>query len=218
MKFKAAIFDLDGTLLDTIADLTDSMNAALSRLGLPVHTAEFYKTVIGEGLANWALRSLPRSDDSMDTISECVKIAREEYSKRWANKTKPFEGVLDLLNQLEKRGIKLAVLSNKPQDFTMLNVEKFLGENHFSSVVGAIDGIPRKPDPFQALKIAKDIGVEPGDCVFIGDSKIDMQTALAAHMYPVGVLWGFRTKEEIIENGAAVTISHPRELLDVFDF
>lgn len=218
MKFKAALFDLDGTLLDTIEDLTDSMNAALLRLGLPGHDAQFYKAAIGEGVANWVCRSLPGDEKHEELVSKCMQFAREEYSKRWEVKTKPFDGVRELLRELEGHGVKLAILSNKPQDFTELNVERFLNGHNFDSIVGATDGAPKKPDPTLALKIAKDMGIAPHECVFVGDSSIDMLTARAAGMYPVGVLWGFRSKEEIISNGAAVVIAKPLELLRVFGF
>jgi len=216
MKFKAVLFDLDGTLLDTLDDLADSMNAVLKQLGFPTHKTEAYKYFVGEGMVVLCQRALPDAYRDKTTIERCRRGMHEEYGKRWAIKTKPYVGIHELLDALTVRNIKIAVLSNKVDDFTKLTVARLLPKWHFDIITGHRRDVPRKPDPAGAIRIARQMELAPAKFVYLGDTAIDMKTAIAAGMYPVGALWGFRTKEELVKNGAKLIITRPIELLDLF--
>jgi phosphoglycolate phosphatase len=214
VKIKAVVFDLDGTLLDTIEDLSDSMNAALSQLGFPGHTVEACKKLVGEGVEHFARSALPpekAQDEAL--VLRCIELMRGEYRKRWALKTRPYEGIPALLQALAAAGVKLAVLSNKADDFTRLMVSHFFPKSRFDIVVGARAGKARKPDPSPAREIVRDLGIPPGEAIFLGDTKTDMETASRAGMIPVGALWGFRSADELQANGAQAMISQPGQLL-----
>lgn len=215
MKFEAVLFDLDGTLLDTIEDLTDSMNEALKRLGVPVHDSEACKMFVGDGVEKFALRALPKNRRDEVTVAKCVTGMREVYSKRWAQKTRPYDGIPELLDNLTRREIKLAVLSNKPHDPTQEMVTKLLSKWRFDPVVGARPSVPKKPDPTLALRIAQQLQVAPENFLYLGDTGTDMRTARGAGMFPVGALWGFRTAEELKDTGAEVLVAHPSEVLQL---
>lgn len=213
MKYKAIIFDLDGTLLDTLEDIADSMNSVLKHLGFPKHNLNAYKYFVGEGLERLVRRVLPEDKLEEGLVAQCIGRMRDEYRKRWADKTHPYPEVPELLDALSIRGVKLAILSNKPDDFTKVIVAKFLPHWKFVSILGANDAMPKKPDPTAALTIAETLNIPPHECLFLGDSNIDMETAQAAGMYPVGALWGFRTAEELTESGAKSLVEKPTELL-----
>lgn len=214
---RAVIFDLDGTLLDTIEDLADSMNKVLSDLGFPVHNTEFYKKTVGDGLPKLAERVLPENRRDEETINHCIREMEVEYQKRWNRKTRPYAGIPQLLVVLEERGIKMNVFSNKPETYTRLAVDYYFPQLPFRYVVGASPSNPRKPDPARALLIAEGLDIDPRYFVFLGDTNTDMKTAVASGMFPVGALWGFRSKSELMESGAKAVISHPLELLAYFD-
>ena len=215
MKYKAVLFDVDGTLLDSIEDLTHSMNTVLDRFGFPLHSVESYKYFVGEGIETLVYRALPENRRDEEIHRKCVVAMREEYGKRWAEKTRPYEGVPELLDALTRQGVKMTILSNKPDDFTKLIVRRLLPHWRFDPVLGARPSVPKKPDPTGALEIARHVGMSPDQFLYLGDSKTDIQTARAAGMYPVGALWGFRTREELIENGAVVVICKPTDLLEL---
>ena len=215
MKYKAALFDLDGTLLDTLQDLADSTNAVLERHGLPTHPVEPFRHFVGNGARTLIERVLPEDRRSDELIDQCVAEMRREYTERWAATTKPYDGVDEMLDGLARLGLPMAVLSNKPDDFTKIMVEKLLPKWRFAVVQGAVPDVPLKPDPAAALGVAKTMGVLPADFVYIGDTGTDMRTARGAGMFSVGVLWGFRDAAELTENGAEVMIENPRELIDV---
>ena len=155
MNFKAAIFDLDGTLLDTLQDLADSMNYVLESQGLPIHEREKYKYFVGNGLYNLVKRTLPPDRREESYIRYCHGLLKEEYAKRWADTTKPYEGIPELLDKFTALKYRLAILSNKPHEFTKLVVEKFLSHWNFEVVFGEREGVPRKPDPAGAIEIAE---------------------------------------------------------------
>jgi phosphoglycolate phosphatase len=217
MQNTAVLFDLDGTLLDTLADLADAMNHVLLRRGFAVHSPEAYKTFIGDGVEILVRRVLPPACDDPAVQAECAAEMRDEYGKRWADKTRPYPGVAGLLDALSARGVSMAVLSNKPHEFTVLCVERLLGRWRFAAVRGAEPGQARKPDPAGALAIAAQLGRAPREVVYLGDTNTDMQTARAAGMFPVGALWGFRTAEELLASGAERLVGEPLELLAVLD-
>lgn len=215
MKYMAVLFDLDGTLLDTLQDIADSVNKGLGHLGFPQHEIEAYKALIGAGKEVLALRALPEHHRNVVTVEKLLAYINEEYSKHWADNTHPYEGIPELLDGLTVNDIKIAILSNKPHDLTKMMVAKMLSRWHFEVVVGALPSVLKKPDPTAALQITRHLNISPSQFLYLGDSGIDMETADRAGMYPVGALWGFRSAEELLEGGARTLIEHPRELLSI---
>ena len=215
MKFDAAMFDLDGTLLDTLEDLANSMNAVLEARGHPAHPLDAYRYFVGDGMTTLIRRALPEDARDEATIVAAAAEMREVYAKRWNEKSTPYGGVRKMLQDLAGRGLKLCVFSNKPDGFTKLCVDELLAEFRFEVVRGARDGVPKKPDPTGAVETAAEMGVAPGRFLYLGDTNTDMQTANDAGMYAVGAAWGFRTEEELVESGAKVVIHHPSELIDL---
>jgi len=213
MKYSAVLFDLDGTLLDTLKDIADSANSALGYSGFPQHEIEAYKYFIGDGREALAIRALPEHHRNKVTVGKLITYINEEYSKRWANNTHPYQGVSDLLDALTSIGIKMAILSNKPHNLTELMVSRLLPQWQFELVVGALPSVPKKPDPTAALQIARQLNIRTLEFLYLGDSDIDMKTATAADMYPIGALWGFRTADELLASGARALIQQPTDLL-----
>ena len=213
MRYQAVIFDLDGTLLDTLEDLADSMNAALQGLGYPAHPIADYRYFVGDGIREMARRVLPASHRNEETVELTVKKMFAEYDRRWKVKTVPYPGICEMLDALTKAGLPMAVLSNKPDPFTKIMVPALLPGWKFSPVFGARPEVPIKPDPQAALEIAATLGVAPERFLYLGDTGTDMQTASAAGMHAVGVTWGFRQEEELVENGAKTILRKPEELM-----
>lgn len=209
---RAVIFDLDGTLLDTLDDLADSGNAALNTLGFPTHPADSYRWFVGLGVAEMARRMLPEAARDDATVVRASTLLVEEYKQRWKAKTRPYGGVPEMLEALRAAGLPLCVLSNKPQGFTEITVRQFFPDFPFRMVCGARPEVPSKPHPAGALAIASELGLAPGAFCFVGDSSTDMKTARGAGMLPVGVLWGFRPESELVENGARLLVAAPGEL------
>lgn len=216
MAFKAVIFDLDGTLLNTIDDLADAMNSTLQRMGFPVHPVSAYNYFVGDGIYKLAERVLPPAELNSDTIEKCVAGMKEFYQANWDNKTEVFTQVPELLDTLEDEGIIKSIFTNKPDKFTQLSVAKYLGDWKFFRILGIKPDVPRKPDPSGAISIAGELGIPPREIVFLGDTHTDMETAVAADMYPVGALWGFRTEDELYSSGAKKVINFPLELVSLF--
>ncbi len=216
MNFKAVLFDLDGTLLDTLDDLADSMNAVLERSGLPVHEVWKYKYFVGEGIVNLVRKALPEDKLDEETVSRLSAEMRQEYDSRWAGKTKPYDGIAELLDGLTLKKIRLAVLSNKPDNFTKIVVNKFLSRWSFDAVLGERPSVPKKPHPAGALEIAGLLNLKPCEFLYLGDTNVDMKTANSAGMYAVGASWGFRQVDELIKSGAKAIAGYPVELLDFF--
>jgi phosphoglycolate phosphatase len=193
------------------------MNKVLNDFGFPVHDTEFYKEAVGDGLQKLVKRVLPEACRDENTIDRCIREMESEYQKRWNRKTQPYAGIPELLSALHERGIRMNVVSNKLETYTKLAIDFYFPRFSFDYVMGASDSLPRKPDPSRALLIAKGLKIEPGQFIFLGDTNTDMKTAVAAGMFPVGALWGFRTKAELEESGARAVIGHPLELLEYFD-
>jgi len=217
MKYKAVIFDLDGTLVDSIEDLKDSMNIVLESHGFPTHDTETFKYFIGNGMRNLVTRSLPPEERSQSLIDSCLSQMQEEYSKRWAIKSRPYDGIPELLDILKANNIKIAVLSNKLHEFTTVMVDRFFSKWNFDIVFGERATVPKKPDPTGALEISSILGIPPEEILYLGDSGTDMETANAANMYAVGVLWGFRKSDELLAAGAKILIHQPLDLLNFLD-
>lgn len=216
MTYKAVLFDLDGTLLDTLQDIAVSTNNALAHLGFPQHEVEAYKYFIGDGREALALRALPKKHRDAATLGRLVARMGEEYAAHWADNTCPYAGVPELLDALTQRDVAMSILSNKPNDFTELMASRLLGRWHFRTVAGALPDVPRKPSPAAALDIVRQLQVSPGEFVYVGDSDVDMKTAVATGMYPMGATWGFRSAEELLAGGAKTLIDRPADLLKLF--
>jgi phosphoglycolate phosphatase len=213
MVYRALLFDLDGTLLDTLRDIADSVNSVLAYFGFPQHKVEAYKYFVGDGMEALAIRSLPENHRDKMTVNKIIARIDEEYSKRWANNTHPYPGIPELLDAVTSLGVRMSILSNKPQSSTELTVSRLLSQWHFDFVVGALPSIPKKPDPTGALQIARQMNINPSEFLYLGDSAIDMLTATAANMYPVGALWGFRMADELLKSGAKALVQQPSQLL-----
>jgi phosphoglycolate phosphatase len=211
MEHTAVLFDLDGTLLDTLEDLAASMNAALEHNGFPQHPVVRYKIFVGAGMNELARRALP-AGAADETVRRLTEDMRAEYSRRWATATRPYPGITGMLDVLSGAGIRFSLLSNKSDDFTAMLCSHFLGAWNFEIIRGAIDSVPKKPDPAAALMIARGMGIDPARFVYLGDSGTDMMTAKAAGMYPAGALWGFRGADELTTAGALTLIERPEEI------
>jgi len=213
-RFKAIIFDLDGTLLDSLEDIADAMNIVLESAGFPPHPVEAYKYFIGDGMDILVERALPEKKRSPDVLQKCLAAMQKAYSRQWTAKTRPYPGIANLLNRCEAIGLKMGILSNKPDDATQATVDHFLLPEIFAAIHGARPNIPKKPHPLGAELMAGQMGVEPAACIFLGDMPVDMQTAQAAGMYPVGALWGMRTAGELNAGGAKMLAVTPSALAD----
>lgn len=214
--YKACIFDLDGTLANTLKTLAYVGNTALENCGFSPVSEEIYPSLIGNG-ADVLIQKLIKTS-SGNNANECIlKYVRREYDKIYAanplHLTEAYDGICIMLDELSNRGIKTAVLSNKPHDMTCEVIKGIFSNHKFDVVFGQREGVAKKPSPEAPLEIAKILNVAPEDFLFIGDSGVDMKTASAAGMTSVGVTWGFRSKEELLENGANYLISSARELL-----
>lgn len=215
MKYPAVIFDLDGTLLNTIDDISNSMNSVLGRFGFPTHGKDAYKYFVGEGMDTLVRRALPENHRDDATMAKCVSAMIEEYEMKATKNTRPYPGIPALLDALRARGLRIAVLSNKPDGPTKSIVSALLSDWKFDAVVGSRPGIPLKPDPTAALETAANMGIPPERFIYCGDTEIDMRMAKTARMYPVGALWGYRTADELRAAGAQALIGKPLELLDL---
>jgi len=215
MAIRAILFDLDGTLLDTLDDIGQAMNLVLVRHGLKEHSLPAYRNFVGDGAEMLVRRTLLHQNPSDAMVSQCVADFKAAYTETWNTCTKPYPGVNELLDGLTDKGIPTAVLSNKPHEFTVRCVETFLPGRHFCAVLGEQPGRPCKPDSAGALEAARLLHAEPQQICYLGDTNTDMQTAIAAGMLPVGVLWGFRPAVELLASGAKYLIQSPVDLFDI---
>ena len=205
---RALIFDLDGTLLDSLADIATAMNTALTEHGLAPHPLDAYRFFVGEGVEVLVERVV--ADPALRPA--VLHTYRDGYGEGLGGATRPYAGIPELLTALTDRRVPMAVLSNKPDRPTCRLVASLL-PGHFQAVAGARVDVPKKPDPTAALAMAASLGVAPADCGFVGDTAVDMRTATSAGMVPVGVTWGFRPRDELLAHGARWLIDHPAELL-----
>ena len=210
---KTVIFDLDGTLLDSIEDIASSMNKVLESLQLPTHKIEDYKHFVGGGVDILVENAL--NNQSKEIKDEVIKRFKIEYDGKLHSKTLPYDGIYELLDELKKLDINLAVLSNKPHEFTVSYVNHFFKDYDFKEVHGQKEDVPKKPDPKAAIDIVKCLDSSCEKSYFIGDTKIDMQTAKSANMTAIGVLWGFRDEKELRDFGADFIVSNPLEILKI---
>lgn len=216
MKFKAVIFDLDGTLVNSLEDIADAMNSVLKDLNYPTHSYEAYQYFIGSGLRNLVSKALPETHNDEKDIDNCYDLMIEKYSVDCTRKTASYEGIRDLLDHLISQNIKLSVFSNKSDALTK-KVVADLFPNYFNPVVGLSIEALKKPNPHEAIEISKSLGLTTEEIIFVGDSGIDMQTATNANMFAVGVSWGYRPAEELIANGAKYVLNHPLDLIPILE-
>ncbi|ABM29845.1 HAD-superfamily hydrolase, subfamily IA, variant 3 [Nitratidesulfovibrio vulgaris DP4] len=214
MNIRACIFDLDGTLLDTLRDLAEAGNAALMAGGHPAHPVDAYRHFVGDGMETLLRRALPPGSPE-EAVRRGVERMGVAYRTAWDVFTAPYPGIMPMLEALGIRGIPMAVLSNKPHPFTVEMVEHYFGPSRFGMVAGAKDDVPRKPHPEAALRMASAWGIAPSEIAFVGDSNVDMRTALAAGMVAVGCPWGFRGTEELKAAGAHLLLEAPGDLLSL---
>lgn len=216
MPYKAAIFDLDGTLIDSLRDIAESMNRSLETMGHPIHDVDAYRYFVGDGIHQLALRALPESHRNDEQVEQFLTGYQDDYFENWNIHTRPYHGIIELLERLTDAGIPMSVLSNKPDGVTKECTEHFFPKMNFMVVAGQKDSVPRKPDPTAALSIAEAMNVEPEACAFIGDTATDMKTAVASGMFPAAVTWGFRQEDELIEHGARLIAHKPEALNGLF--
>lgn len=208
---QAVIFDLDGTICNTLEDLALCTNDALAQLGLPGHPVEAYRYIVGNGVDKQMQRALTEANFTPERAERLKALFKEAYGRRWKEHTRPYDGMLPALEELHRQGYLLGVCTNKPDEFAQEMVRHCFGEV-FTLVCGNRPGIPVKPDPTLLLQMLEELGVPPEGCLYCGDSCVDMQTAKAAGVCSVGVLWGFRPRQELEENGAVFLAQTPQDL------
>ena len=211
--YKAAIFDLDGTLIDSLEDLADSANAMLESYGFPTHPVDPYRYFVGNGSRKLMERCLPKAQAADPAfVDEALERYKAIYAEHTQDKTHVYDGIPEMLAELQHRHIPLGICTNKHQSAAEDIVSAMFPAGTFQSILGDQKGLPRKPDPKKVLMIAESFGVAPQDVAYFGDTSVDMDTAKNAGFLPVGVLWGFRPKEELVEHGAKVLLGKPMEL------
>ncbi|HJN08389.1 MAG: HAD family hydrolase [Pirellulaceae bacterium] len=215
MEYSAVIFDLDGTLLDTLADIADAANRVLVSRQLPTHDLPAYRHFVGNGVELLMQRAMPPEHRDAETIASSSAQFRRVYCDTWNLSTCPYPGIRELLDMLTQRQVQMAVLSNKPHANTIVCVDEFFDASTFAIVYGQRDDIPCKPDPAAALEISRAFEISPSMCLFVGDSDVDMQTAVNAGMTGIGVTWGFRSRAELLDSRARLAIDHPLDLLGI---
>ena len=213
MTKKLAIFDLDGTLLDTLGDLASACNYVLQHNGYPTHPLDSYRYRVGGGINKLIERALPDAVRSARYAAELRPEFIARYREHLSDRTRPYPGIPELLERLESEGILLAVASNKYHEGTRKLVEHFFADRQFLRVSGQRDGVPVKPDPAIVLEILEASGLDAQDAFFIGDSDVDMFTAANAHVESIGVEWGFRPRTELIAAGAGHIARTPEDIL-----
>ncbi|MFC5455100.1 HAD family hydrolase [Prosthecobacter fluviatilis] len=214
-KLQAFIFDLDGTLIDSLADIAESINRMLDARGYPRCEQGVFKQMVGDGMEKLVERALPEAVRSEALIKVCTEEYRAQYDLLWHEQTRPYEGIVEMLAEMKLRGMKLGVISNKSHRFTVPMTEHFFGTQVFDHILGQRAEVPRKPDPAGAHEMAAFLGLQTNEMAYVGDSGIDMQFARSSGMRAVGVRWGFRSEAELRECGAEVLISRAADLFDL---
>ena len=216
LRHKGVIFDLDGTLVDTLEDIAASMNKALKLKGYPELKAEEFKEKIGWGIRRLAFLSLPEGERTEETAALIASDAACFYAQAPLSFSKVYPGIAELMSVLNSKKIKTAVLTNKPDPVAKKVIDGLFPPNCFNIVQGDTFASPHKPDPACVWDILVDLGLTPADVVFAGDSEIDMETAVSSGCFALGVSWGYRSRETLIESGAKYIIDRPEGLLDLF--
>ncbi len=216
---KTIIFDLDGTLIDSLEDIAVCMNQVLEELNLPIHKIDDYKYFVGGGISVLVENSLNAlneeiSDELKENVTEKFKVI---YDQKLHSKTKPYEGIYELLDELTKLDYNIGILSNKPHEFTLAYANNLFSKYNISQIHGQKSDVPKKPDPIAAIAIANSFNTPCEETYFVGDTMVDMQTAVNAKMIGIGVLWGFRDEDELLEHGATFVVKHPLEILEILN-
>ena len=209
------IFDLDGTLLDTVADLANATNQALEHCGYPVHPVDAYCQFVGNGINKLFARALPAEVSNEGNVQRIRELFVPYYNQHNADCSRPYPGILELLYELQKNGVQLAVASNKYHEATLKLVHHFFSDIHFAAIYGQREDVPIKPSPDIVYDILHDTGVERERTLYVGDSGVDMQTARNAGVESVGVTWGFRSEEELRECGAMHIVCRAEDVLGI---
>lgn len=209
--YKAVIFDLDGTLLDTLEDLANACNYALKECGLKVHAVDKYKRFVGDGRYKLIEKIISKEDHTDKIFNRVLKLYDDYYLEHMVDETKPYEGICELLDELKAKGIKIAVVSNKPHKFAREMVSNYF-TNKIDIAFGQRPNYEVKPNPESIFEVIKEFALTKEDCVYVGDSNVDMQTAKNAKVNSIGVSWGFRGREELEHAGADIVIDTVKEL------
>lgn len=216
MCIKAVLFDLDGTLANTIEDLASAVNYALSEYKFPLHSLEEYKYFVGNGIPKLIERSIPENCRDEKTVSAVKDKMLSYYTQHFIDKTCLYDGISDMLDTLKKQGIKMGVVTNKADRVAKLIIQS-LAPDTFDYVCGLSDLYPSKPCPDSSLAILDKMGIEPKNCIFIGDSYVDIRTAAALGAVSIGVSWGFRDRNELLENGADYIVDTPEQIIKIIE-
>ena len=215
---KACIFDLDGTLTNTLDSLVYSTNETLKEMKLPQISEEQCRLFVGNGARVQMEKALGSSgSENLDRIEEAMQIYGRIFDANCTYHVVPYEGITEMLESMKNRGLKLAVLSNKPHKQAVHVVETIFGKETFQWIQGQIDTVPRKPDPMAVLQIAEKLGATPEETLYIGDSEVDVATGKNAQMHTVGVTWGFRGKEVLEDAGAELIVDSPEEIMNMIE-
>ncbi len=213
MKYDAVVFDLDGTLIDTLEDLQDSVNYALDKFDFPHRTYEEIRSFVGNGVRRLVYLSVPEGTPD-ETSEKCLEIFKEHYRQNSRNKTRPYDGICDLLSRVSREGFKTCVVTNKMQDAAVEIIGSFFGDD-IDVIIGQIDGVAQKPEPDGVWLALKKLGVTTDRAVYIGDSEVDCLTAHNAKLPCIGVTWGFRGRKVLEDNGAEFIVDTPEEILSI---
>ncbi len=215
--YQAVVFDLDGTLLNTLNELAYTVNSVLKRHDLPTHPVDEFRRFIGDGVATLVWRAVPEDWQSGSKYDRILDEVLVEYGNNLNRFTVVYDGITELLNELTARNIRMAILSNKAHQFMPGVMAQYFTHWQFEYAFGARTGVPVKPDPTSAREIAGLMQLSPSEIIYLGDSDVDINTAIGAGMYPVGAGWGLRGKDELAAAGAAVVLDHPVDLLKLFN-
>ncbi|MBQ9940119.1 MAG: HAD family hydrolase [Clostridia bacterium] len=216
MSIKGVVFDLDGTLANTLNDLKDSINMAMNDLGLPEHDIESVVRCLNNGMKVFIQRAVPEELRTEEMLEKVAKSYHHYYSINYMNKTCFYDGIQEMLSVLKNElGLKLAVISNKDDVYTRKIVETLDKQKTIDVAYGFREGIPHKPSPESVFGIMEELGLTPGDTIFVGDSEVDVKTAQNAGLKCIGVLWGFKGKESFVENKPDYTVDNPQQIVDI---
>lgn len=207
---QSCVFDLDGTLVDSLRDIAESLNHGLDLLGLPTHRIEQCRYMVGEGVPKLCERAI--GDTHSHLVKRLAELVRPVYRTRVVRHTRPYPGVPELVRRLREQGLKLGVLSNKPHDLTVRVVQAFWPDNTFERVYGYTEEALRKPSPHYLTRICSELGVLPAMTWYVGDTPTDIETARAAGAVAIGVTWGFRTRADLEAAGARIILDRPEQL------
>ncbi|WP_298344007.1 HAD family hydrolase [uncultured Algibacter sp.] len=214
MTYKAVIFDLDGTLVNSIKDIADAMNVVLQKRNYPTYDYDTYKTFVGSGVKSLVIKALPKNKTSTTEVNLCLNDMMQVYSACCTYKTEPYQGILELLDTLHNKGLKLAILSNKEDGLTKKVASALLPE-YITPVLGLKDEALKKPNPEVLLQLCETLNINPEEAIYVGDTDVDILVAKNANMCVVGVSWGFRDPQELIAQGADFILQTPKDLLNL---